>query len=505
MDVWTRIACAYAWVPVAVFVATWIRLPVALVGLFAIAAAAWLFEKGACGRPAGGGVRVGPAAVAFAVLAALFVGWLAGWLGDVPQSGDWPKHNAVLYDLVSRPWPVYYAEAGGHAMLTYYIGGYLVPALFGKLLGSYAAAYVAQYLWSCAGLLVVMSGFVLLVGPRRRWMVPAAVAMLLLFGCALPLARGLARAAGILAPDSGDVLDLHWFRTDALRLQFRSVFVALRWVHPQAIVPWVCTLLLMARKRDVGAYAFLVAPALLCGSLQFLSLFAAAVALWIVSVARSGRAAVAARAAASLCNLASAVPGAMVAVYLVGNVAGPKPDGYGLALQGVSPAGLASVAVFAVCWAPLALLSAPRRGEGDRDVFLVAVAGLAAIPFVRLGLNDDFCMGASMPPLLALAVFVARRLFGHSAAPPPGRARVAAICALLALGALYPLTEAVGTLGANAPSLNERNDPVPSLRAYADLYGAGDLDPDSTLWVYNYFTHDADSCPFVRWLARTRP
>lgn len=49
------------------------------------------------------------------------------------QTYDHFKHNLIFADLVKYNWPVYYPATDEH--LNYYLGYYLVPALFGKILG----------------------------------------------------------------------------------------------------------------------------------------------------------------------------------------------------------------------------------------------------------------------------------------------------------------------------------------------------------------------------------
>ena len=70
----------------------------------------------------------------------LIIGYYAGLGRWTDQPYDWYKHNAILQDLIDHKWPVYYSNSGERSMLTYYIGHYLVSALFGKITGSFRAA-----------------------------------------------------------------------------------------------------------------------------------------------------------------------------------------------------------------------------------------------------------------------------------------------------------------------------------------------------------------------------
>lgn len=52
-------------------------------------------------------------------------------------------------------WPVIYVNADETSMFTYQLGGYLVPALIGKIFDSFAIAEVVQYIWLVLGTLLV--------------------------------------------------------------------------------------------------------------------------------------------------------------------------------------------------------------------------------------------------------------------------------------------------------------------------------------------------------------
>ena len=60
---------------------------------------------------------------------------MSGQGAVVTQAGDWSKHNALLSDLINLDWPVRYFYEGKQGTLVYYVGAYLLPALFGKIGG----------------------------------------------------------------------------------------------------------------------------------------------------------------------------------------------------------------------------------------------------------------------------------------------------------------------------------------------------------------------------------
>ena len=92
------------------------------------------------------------------LLTASWVG-LSGAGGYGYQSGDYLKHNAVLKDLISQPWPVAYDLSDyqlGVAVLVYALGYYLPAALVGKVIG-WPSANHALFLWTLLGALLAIS------------------------------------------------------------------------------------------------------------------------------------------------------------------------------------------------------------------------------------------------------------------------------------------------------------------------------------------------------------
>ena len=48
------------------------------------------------------------------------------------QSSDWNARNAIFRDLIQHKWPVYYEKS--NTSLTYYVGQWMVPSIFGKVI-----------------------------------------------------------------------------------------------------------------------------------------------------------------------------------------------------------------------------------------------------------------------------------------------------------------------------------------------------------------------------------
>jgi hypothetical protein len=87
---------------------------------------------------------------------------ISGIGGYGSQDQDWLKHNAVLKDLIEKPWPVAYEYRGEILPIVYYIAFYLPAALFGKVGGWFLANQVLL-VWSLIGLILAMLWFLTLV------------------------------------------------------------------------------------------------------------------------------------------------------------------------------------------------------------------------------------------------------------------------------------------------------------------------------------------------------
>lgn len=67
------------------------------------------------------------------------------------KASDWNKHHAVFNMLSSSTWPPVFDLDNQLYVLRYYLGWYVVPALFGKIAGSNMLAFVI-FVWTTAGI-----------------------------------------------------------------------------------------------------------------------------------------------------------------------------------------------------------------------------------------------------------------------------------------------------------------------------------------------------------------
>lgn len=517
---------AYLALPVALFLAGWLRAPW---GFLAVAALAWaaveavLRLPGGRGGGAGGGERhrglgrlgrLGGLLAGTALLTLVVALLGAGGVG--PQAWDWLKHEAVLADLVAQDWPVTYRlrPPAGDLGLVYYVAYYLPAALVGRLAG-WTAAHAALFAWTVAGVVLAWRWV------ARLGRAPAAVAL-----AVVVLASGfdVLGAAWAGARFGGEpwwrLFDLEWWQG---RFVFPNNVSLLAYAPHQALGGWLATALcLEALRRGARRFPLALPPALCLLWSPFAALGAAAlVAGTAVGGGRGALRRLARRlraqvTPATLATLLFALP---IVLFYLARLPAPElpadlvaPEAAGLhAALAFLPARL-GLAAFLREWglflavevaplvAALALVGAVARrrcggGSGrfhPRLLFAAALL-LVALPAVGYGYYGDFAMRTAIPPLFALQVIAARRLADRAA---PAAAR-AALALVLLVAALYPLAQ----LRLQAERIVRRGAwvAVPPAAAVDDLF-AQQRGPSRHFGFVEQYVASVER-PFYRWLA----
>ncbi len=174
----TFAAALYLYSEVFIFILGWLAWPVAVACTALTAAALWFFWRDI--RHDEGECHISCATLATLTILLVALCVVCGQGAFVGQDGDWEKHNAVFRDLTLRPWPVFYDNGQERAMLGYYIGTYLPPALIGKLFGSYRVAELAMLGWSALCLMLTHLMVAAWLSMRKWW--HHALVALVLFG-----------------------------------------------------------------------------------------------------------------------------------------------------------------------------------------------------------------------------------------------------------------------------------------------------------------------------------
>jgi hypothetical protein len=319
------------------------------------------------------------------LLTASWVG-LSGAGGYGYQNADYLKHNAVLKDLISQPWPVAYDLSDyqlGVAVLVYALGYYLPAALVGKVIG-WPSANHALFLWTLLGALLAISWFSLLV-PRRR----LAVALIFV------LVGGMDFLGHLLLNRQVCPIPRHqeWW---AYFWAYSSNTTLLFWVPQHAIAGWIITGILIYEslyRRVSSNIIFLFALSALWSPLVTFGLIPFVGLALVQARVKNGW---------SLQNVFSAPAMlAIVALY------------YSSHSQGIPRGWLWETTDFQATWPKLITFyllefgvytaaawgAFNRPGRPMRAWWLVAIATLLVLPVYAMGQWNDFVMRASIPAL----------------------------------------------------------------------------------------------------------
>ncbi len=433
---------AYLGLPTLIFLIGWTRPAVAVL---AAAACGVLISSAVRDARSATHAPLPRATTATIWAVAATTGVLTGAGGLAPQTWDWLKHNALLRDLVVEPWPVVYESAGGESLgLTYYIGYHLPAAAVGKVAG-WPAANAALLVWTILGLVLALTWFAALVGPRlRRWMLLGFVGFsgLDIVGRAL-----FAPMAGIENPIlPSDQLD--WW---AVIGKFPNHLTSVMWAPHHAVAGWIATgIVLTAIIR--GCLRWIIPTIALC-ALVSPFVVVGLVPLAACAVAGGGRADVRRRLRSLVGRPTwlAAVATAPVALYFAAKTAAlPAPyagtvtSGFALTdpIRPLDPTRsvlaylllvILEVGVFVIVLRRSPLMARPQT----RQLLTVCAITLTILPLYRYGAWSDLAMRAAIPSMCVLAVLVMRSM----AAFPSAAVIRKLLAVVLVVGLVAPLGE----------------------------------------------------------------
>jgi hypothetical protein len=433
--------------PLLLFMAGWLRLPLAVFFSLVVCVAVLAFVRN-CRDPVApqgeGETRFLPWKSAAGLLPVIVMVMMCGAGGFGPRNWDWVKHDAILSDLVAQSWPVMYATDAGVTGLTYYVAYYLPAAVAGKV-GGWGLA-------NAAILLTTLGGAVLAV----LWLIALGRGSPLMCGIVFVLFSGMDALGAALLPESSANLrpifanyHLEWW---AAHWQYSSNASLVNFVPHQALAGWLLTALVIdAAQTDsrrlpviwIVATSLLWSPFVTLGLLPLLLVY-------VMTRRPSPKAGL--KAQLTVANLAGLLTVGLLAAYYAsrfGSLA--LPDRYQVAaarafrgefwlMPSQVPPGafLLQYVLFVACEFLLLwlLLIRTQRGSADRSrtlpLLYAAGATLLVLPWFHYGWYNDLVMRTSIPALFVLQVCTVEAL-----RPPVRRMVVWTIIAILAVGALH--------------------------------------------------------------------
>ncbi len=425
-----RLVIAYLTLPLAIFVAGWLQLWIALPLLACLA-----YGLRALAAPAATGAEHLPV-TRLHLIVAILVAFAWTYLGGIAHfmftNADWYVRDAVLHDLVVSPWPVGYgALAGGESVLRAPLAFYLPAALAGKLLGLHAA-HLALAAWTVAGVTLFLLQ-VLSLAPSRLQTALIVCLVVVLFS-------GLDFVGGLI--NTGPRYIVHWHLGSHIEwwaglYQYSSMTTQLFWVPNHALGGWLTIGLLCRDRRGTPLHSLLpmiVVASALWSPLTMLGLLPFVAWKAVADMFRER--------SVQLLHPRVWVPalivGFAVAAYLTLDLDHiPRGGSMAHGLGGFA-ARLANQAQFFLLEAGLiglAILSLRRS-----TIVSLALVILALLPFAHFGPGNDIVMRGSIPSLVVLAIAAALALIGKDSGAG-ARWKKAALGALLAVGAVTPIQE----------------------------------------------------------------
>lgn len=320
------------------------------------------------------------------------------------QRSDLHWRNATFRDLVDYSWPVIYPETKN--ALVYYFIYWLVPALFGKIFGFFAAKIVL-FLWTFLGiyLIVLYLCKILKINTLKKALL--LIFVFIVWGGLNVLGQLIAYAI------KGNVVgwDVYFVWTDVFTpgFQYTPNNALLEWCYNQVIVPWLATVMFLENK-NISNMAYLGLCVLPFAPLPFCGIVILFLAYGVKKFCVIDNRLLYFKNVFSIQNIASIISIVPIfACFFTANSATNGVNGGGIGLY------------YPICdftlerWIVFVLFLFIEFGiysiilyktKKDDYLFWVVNISLIIIPFIRIGESRDFCMRASIPALFILMIWI---------------------------------------------------------------------------------------------------
>ena len=413
-------AFLYLYLPVIIFCVTWfqwfISVPICTVMLFSLALFLLRSKTEPCKLTVWEWICGG------LVLLIVFAWCYASGLGGfVLQSGDFPKHNVILRDLINYALPVRYDFSGREGMLSYYVAGYIVPALVGKAFGKdFDRAQDMLLIWSAIGIFLA----VLLL--YKAFRIRKGYAFLIIIFTIILFATFVCPVTAVFSKwfpeEAGD--GVHWL-SNTIWIQYSSNITMLSYVFPQMIPGLLAVAMFKNLRYDYDTWGLILAPLVIYSTFVFLGVTVIMLTTFVLDMVTAHMKAVPSgtwkgvKGVLSIYNISSLALAVTLLLYLLGNILQEKPTEAAMGLTLIDYSGhLHTLLFFELSWLLWIFLLA-KREKGDHLLAAAAVS-LTFYPFFKMGYYNDLCMRASIPALLIICVTVAENILRSFAGTDPG-------------------------------------------------------------------------------------
>ena len=398
---------------------------------------------------------------------------------------DYEKHSMVIQDLFTYRWPVVYNE-NEPAMLTYYLGQYLIPSLIGKVFNN---RIIAELSMGFLGWIGVVLLYLNLMFAANANTLKKQIILLILFFMFSGMLMPLQIVFQMIVPEEfHSFMDPHWFKLGNWELQYSSTLTAIKWVNPQYIIPCLGAMMLYWHKESFADMGFFILPAFLCGTWGFLCLVVLVVFSYSISCVKQKKIN---WDIVSVSNILSVFIGCVFFAYFWGNLSNDKPDFMRLHLMKSIKYYLFAVLPFLLFMIGFYVLLIWKEYKNDY-LFVSVILVLTLIPCFKMGMFNDFVMRTSMPALLLLSLYIFKFLLSIEVRSASIKRRKIALSICLLLASATPIMELKSSFPLSV------SFPKRSLSPYANRYA----DVDDGCMKYNYFAYDFENTFFYKYIAR---
>ena len=405
------IALGYLFIPIIVFMLSWIKLwiaiPVVLLTLAALCKV--LFDKDS----AEGSTRIKISSsfiiyslICFALI--LLLSYFLGLGGFTEQPYDATKHNFILKDLIDNSWPVRFDTAKGEGTLCYYIAGYIIPALAGKITSSFDVASVFSVIWHALGIyiaiLVLYKSLINSKGKDKPVYLLYIFLVIMLFA---PFNAIMQFLCIYIYPDQ-PIPAIHWI-SDSINVSFSSDLTSLRYVYPQFVPSLIVIALLFRMRKRYDKWALIVSPLMAFSAFSFVGAVELMLILFIMDLIKDKSFKRSLKSILSIENLAGVISALLFLLYLAGNIMQPKPESARIGLSLVDYGRFPLVLLLQELSGGLWIVFLFKSNKKEPLLWAASIC-LFIFPFIEVGRFNDLCTRGSMPALLCLCVLLIRQL-----------------------------------------------------------------------------------------------
>ena len=346
------------------------------------------------------------------------------------QSSDWDARNAIFRDLVQQDWPVYYEKS--NSALTYYIGQWMVPSVFGKIVivianvissivpniftsimkklsleFAFQVGNIVLLLWNSFGVLIAILWIIKILKLEKKKDIYLAIFVFLFFSGLDVVGMSIFGTFNVFLRR----IHLEWW---GITYQYSSMITQLFWVFNQSIPVWIITLMFFEEKK-VNNYMLLILLALPFSPLPFIGLvilFACNGIRFLIESIKNRKIVSFIKYIFSIQNILafiSILP--LYGCFYFGNssaVGSTDGGGFSLMTDLITPFELFKLLIFwfiEVGIYGIFLIKTQKKNS----LFYIIMIALFVIPLFQLGYEYDFSMRVSIPLLLVIDIWIVQK------------------------------------------------------------------------------------------------